>query len=92
VAAVSQGDSVIAPIPDSYNGLIAAWDSIEISNLDDMRTEALGDICRMLMPPAESPESTDRHRESMDDLAAFLIRRTADLEVTDEERYVHSRS
>jgi hypothetical protein len=42
----------------------------------------------MLMQPAESPESADRHRDSVDDLAAFLVRRTADPGVTNEVRYL----
>jgi hypothetical protein len=40
----------------------------------------------MSTEPAE-PESADKHRDSMDDLAAFLMHRTADPGVTDEERY-----
>jgi len=40
------------------------------------------------MQPAESPESSDGHRESVDDLAAFLVHRTADLGITSEERYL----
>jgi hypothetical protein len=40
----------------------------------------------MSTEPAE-PQSADKHRDSMDDLAAFLMHRTADPGVTDEERY-----
>jgi hypothetical protein len=42
----------------------------------------------MFMQPAESPEFANRHRDSVDDLAAFLVHRTADPGVTDEERYL----
>jgi hypothetical protein len=40
----------------------------------------------MSTDPAE-PQPADKHRDSMDDLAAFLMHRTADPGVTDEERY-----
>lgn len=41
----------------------------------------------MSTEPAESSGSANSYRDSMDDLAAFLMHRTADPEVTEEERY-----
>lgn len=41
----------------------------------------------MSTDPAASSASADSHKDSMDDLAAFLMHRTSDQGVTEEERY-----